>query len=91
MFAIFDDSNFPIIHVKLSGSLNQDTDFLDFQNVDILEIYISNILASGNLHFKILTVVNLNFKILTFGELHFNILTFVYLISKMLKNKHVIN
>ena len=32
MFAKFDDTNFPIIHVKLSGSLNQDTDFLDFQN-----------------------------------------------------------
>lgn len=32
MFSIFDDSNFPIINVKLSGSLNKDNDFLEFQN-----------------------------------------------------------
>jgi len=32
MFATFDDSSFPIIHVKLSGSLSKDKDFLDFQS-----------------------------------------------------------
>ena len=32
MFSIFDDTNFPIINVKLSGSLNKDNDFLEFQN-----------------------------------------------------------